>query len=297
QKALIFHREGQKFTFTKDKSRRELMREAVGENQLFFSVACTMNDADCIAAMAWFREGVAFTQDYPELASLVMENFQDKSMLKSIADYAKEADVGIADMRFELKDQELPSDEPLPAEMPERLRAALTQFMQALSDASGNAEPRLKMGQLNVTSEHQGVNRGGEPQRYWLGLSDESDGTRRLMRLAPAMEAALQRGGLVVVDEIEENLHPLLLELLISKFQSKEVNKTGAQLVFSTHSSEVFDLLRKDQIYLVDKDPASGASELYSISEFDTRTTDNIRKGYLLGKYGAIPNVELPEVT
>ena len=56
------------------------------------------------------------------------------------------------------------------------------------------------------------------------------------------------------------------------------------------------ELLRKDQLYFVDKDKENGASELYSISDFSTRTTENVRNGYLLGKYGATPNVEIEEV-
>ena len=56
------------------------------------------------------------------------------------------------------------------------------------------------------------------------------------------------------------------------------------------------ELLRKDQIYFADKNAADGASELYSLSEFSTRTTDNVRKGYLIGKYGAVPNIDIEEV-
>lgn len=56
------------------------------------------------------------------------------------------------------------------------------------------------------------------------------------------------------------------------------------------------ELLRKDQIYFVDKNNEDGTSELYSISEFSTRTSENIRKGYLVGKYGATPDIEIEEV-
>ena len=72
------------------------------------------------------------------------------------------------------------------------------------------------------------------------------------------------------MDELERELHPMLVNFIISKFQ--------------------------DQLYFADKDTADGSSELYSISEFSTRTTDNIRKGYLAGKYGATPDIELEEV-
>lgn len=66
----------------------------------------------------------------------------------------------------------------------------------------------------------------------------------------------------------------------------------------NTHNTELLsmELLRKDQLYFVDKHIDDGASELYSISTFSTRTTDNIRKGYLLGKYGAIPDIEIEQL-
>ena len=79
--------------------------------------------------------------------------------------------------------------------------------------------------------------------------------------------------------------------------QSWSVN-SGAQIVFTTHNTELMnlELLRKDQLYFVDKRDKDGASELYTISEFSTRTTENIRKGYLVGKYGATPDIEIEEV-
>ena len=90
----------------------------------------------------------------------------------------------------------------------------------------------------------------------------------------------------------------MLVDFIVSKFQSKRTNPHGAQIIFTTHNTELLnmELLRKDQLYFVDKDSEDGASELYTISEFSTRTTDNIRKGYLIGKYGAIPNIKIEEV-
>lgn len=118
------------------------------------------------------------------------------------------------------------------------------------------------------------------------------------MSLAPAIESALQNGGILLVDELERELHPMLVNFIVSKFQSKNTNRKGAQIVFTTNNTELMnmELLRKDQLYFVDKRDNDGVSELYSISEFATRTTDNIRKGYLVGKYGATPDVEIEEV-
>ena len=138
----------------------------------------------------------------------------------------------------------------------------------------------------------------GESAFYSLDLSEESDGTRKLMALAPAIESALKTGGILLVDELEREMHPMLVDYIISKFQSKATNPNGAQIVFTTHNTELMnlELLRKDQIYFVDKKDKDGTSELYTISEFSTRTTENIRKGYLVGKYGATPDIEIEEV-
>jgi len=108
----------------------------------------------------------------------------------------------------------------------------------------------------------------------------------------------LRAGGVLLVDELEKELHPQLVNFVVAKFQSKDSNKNRAQLIFTTHNTELLNLeyLRKDQIYFADKQNSDGSSELYSISEFSTRTSDNIRKAYLVGKYGATPNIEIEEV-
>lgn len=298
QKALIFSRDEQKFTFTEEKQKRNMIGEMVAENQLFFSVACTMNDSSCINAMRWFRECIFFSRDYSDIPRQLLEYYEDKNMLKAISNYAKTADLGIEDMQFEFNSKEFNGESEFPEEVPEEIRAALTQFIHALSETSNNAEVRLKMGEVTAKASHQGENRDGKKALYSLDLSDESDGTRKLMALAPAIESALQTGGLLLVDELERELHTVLVNFIVSKFQSKTANPNGAQLIFTTHNTELMnmDLLRKDQLYFADKRENDGASELYSISDFATRTTDNIRKGYLIGKYGATPNIEIEEV-
>ena len=298
QKALVFAREGQEFTFTEEKARRNLISQVVAENQLFFSVACTMNDVACSKAMTWFREKIYFSRDYSDIPRQLLEYSNDSNMLKAISDYAKAADVGIEDMKFEINSKEINEEADLPANIPEEVKAALVQFMHVLSETSNNSETHLKMGQVNATSMHQGQNKDGTSHMFSMELADESDGTRKLMAVAPAIESVLSKGGLLLVDEIEKELHPALVEFIVAKFQSKKTNPNGAQIVFTTHNTDLLsmELLRKDQLYFVDKDKKDGASELYSISDFSTRTTENVRKGYLLGKYGATPNVEIEEV-
>lgn len=298
QKALVFSREDQTFSFTEGKAKRKLISETVAENQLFFSVACTMNDTVCANAMLWFRERIFFSRDYADIPRQLIEYSDDTNMLKAISDYAKAADVGIEDMQFEISRQEVSDEQTLPESIPENMKEALTKFLHMLSETSDNSEVRLKMGEVTAVSQHQGIDKNGERELYTLELSDESDGTRKLMSIAPAIEAVLAKGGLLLVDEIERELHPVLVDFIVAKFQSKRTNPNGAQIIFTTHNTELMnmELLRRDQLYFVDKCRDDGASELYSISDMSTRTTDNIRKGYLLGKYGAAPDIEIEEV-
>jgi AAA15 family ATPase/GTPase len=298
KKSLIFNRVEQDFTFTEEKAKRTLIGEMVAENQLFFSVACTMNDGSCVAAMRWFRDQVFFSRDYSDIPQQLIEYSEDKNMLKAISDYAKAADIGIQDMQFEFNSEEIEDEASVPDNIPDEIKVALVQFMHALSESTNNGEVRLKMGEVSAKTIHQGENRNGQKVSYSLELSDESDGTRKLMALAPAIESALRTGGVLLVDELEREIHPVLVNYIVAKFQSKSSNPNGAQIIFTTHNTELMnlELLRKDQFYFVDKCDRDGTSELYTISEFSTRTTENIRKGYLVGKYGATPDIEIEEV-
>ena len=156
----------------------------------------------------------------------------------------------------------------------------------------------LKMSQVKAQSKHKGILENGEAGLFKLELEDESDGTSKRMSLAPAIESVLKRGGVLLVDEIERELHPMLVNFIVAKFQSKNSNPNGAQIIFTTHNTELMnlELLRKDQIYFADKNRNDGSSELYSVTDFMTKTADNIRKGYLAGKYGATPDLEIEEV-
>jgi hypothetical protein len=99
-------------------------------------------------------------------------------------------------------------------------------------------------------------------------------------------------GESVVIDETERSLHPSLIRQVISYFHDPDKNPSHAQLIFNTHNLELMslDLFRRDQIYFVDKSGKTGASELYSLDEFSVRVEENIRKGYLLGRFGALPS-------
>lgn len=299
QLSMVFERDHQNFTFrdNAEKKRRQLISEAVGPNQLYFAIACTMNESACQKAMSWFRENIFFSRDYTDIPSQLIEYSEKLDMLAAIKKYAENADVGIQDMNFEFRNEEI-KDASNTGDIPSGIVAALTQFAKALSDISNTSEIKLQRSEVNATSYHNGLKSDGSEALFELQLADESDGTRKLMALAPAMERALECGGLLLVDELEKEMHPLMVEMIVSKFQSQSSNPNHAQIIFTTHDTELLNmnLLRKDQLYFADKSKKDGASELYSISELQTPTNENIRKGYLLGKYGGTPDIEIEEV-
>lgn len=254
-----------------------------------------MNYEPCIKAMRWFRTKLFFSRDYSDLGKNLIDYREDTEMLNSIVSIAKIADLGIADMQFEINNKlisdidELPDD--LSMEKKLQIEKALAQFRESLTGSADDMAGAIQYNEIKATSLHTGVDKYGRKTVYPLNLYDESDGTIRLMARATAMESALKNGGLFIIDEIEERLHPILVEYIISQFQKN--NKNKAQLIFTTHSTDIMnrEMLRRDQYYLVDKDGQTGATELYSVYDFSIRNDEKIGKAYLLGKYGAIPFV------
>ena len=119
-------------------------------------------------------------------------------------------------------------------------------------------------------------------------IDEESDGTVRLFDLIPAIYSAIGGENSVIIDEIDQSIHPALLKELIKKFSSD--NDTKGQLIFTTHESNLLDqeIFRRDEIWFVEKDK-NGETTLYPLSDYDVRADLDIRKGYLLGRFGAIP--------
>lgn len=85
----------------------------------------------------------------------------------------------------------------------------------------------------------------------------------------------------------------MLVEYVVSRYQRKSSNQNNAQIIFTTHETALLnqEVLRRDQIYFVDKKRNDGSSSLYSLVEFNVRNYMNILKGYLLGKFGAVPEI------
>ena len=120
-------------------------------------------------------------------------------------------------------------------------------------------------------------------------LFEESDGTQRLLDLLPAFYDTLELDITYIIDEIDRSIHPALLHKLTSKIMANETTK--GQLIFTTHESNLLDLdiFRQDEIWFAEKDKITGSTQLYSLSDYKPRFDLDIRKGYLRGRFGAIP--------
>lgn len=123
----------------------------------------------------------------------------------------------------------------------------------------------------------------------------ESKGTIHLIRLLQPFIDALENGGVVVLDEMDASLHFEIVVSLIRIFNNKELNKKGAQLIFNTHNPIYLDgeLLRHDQIVMVEKNKTTLTSNIYALSDYKLRPEERILKNYLAGKYGALPHMDL----
>ena len=131
---------------------------------------------------------------------------------------------------------------------------------------------------------------------YELPFSQESDGTKKLISALPVLLLALQEGRLVIIDELDAKLHPKLLRYVISLFKSKEINKYGAQILFTSHDMYTLKntVFLRDEIWFAAETP-SHESEIYSLHEIRGEDNDRIKntaaydKQYLEGRYGADP--------
>jgi AAA15 family ATPase/GTPase len=132
--------------------------------------------------------------------------------------------------------------------------------------------------------EHTGKNN----ENVVFNLDEESDGTVRLLDFIPAFKDLITKRKVILIDEIERSIHPLLIKELIKKFSFDD--NTLGQFIFSTHESNLLDqnIFRQDEIWFAEKNK-QGSTELYSLSDFKEHNTIDIRKGYLNGRYGSIP--------
>ncbi|PSK95724.1 hypothetical protein CLV63_114157 [Murinocardiopsis flavida] len=134
-----------------------------------------------------------------------------------------------------------------------------------------------------------------------LSIDEESDGTRSWISLVGPLIQVLRQGDVFLVDEIDSSLHPMISSTMIKMFKDPDINPRGAQLIFASHDTTLLGtmlenkLLDRDEVWFTEKD-AHGATSLFSLAEFRPRGTENAERGYLQGRYGAVPFVDFSEI-
>jgi uncharacterized protein len=126
----------------------------------------------------------------------------------------------------------------------------------------------------------------------WLEPQFESAGTQRLLAFTGPVLDAIDRGALLVIDELDGNLHPLITRFLLRLLHDPDVSRHGAQLWATTHDTTLLDtdLVRRDQVWFTEKDEQQ-VSRLVPLTDFSPRKNEALERGYLRGRYGGVPFV------
>ncbi len=280
--SMIFERKNTneyKFTQNEEKELNSI-KDKNTENKLLLATATTWNYGKTREAYMWFANSIDTYSDYETLQNRVLEKFdndQDGSLKKFTINLLREAEININD--YNIKTENMTKDD-----MVAFIHDPVIQgILKNSSDINGVSRTVLTAHEIEDKEE-------GNIQ-YFLNMQEESLGTQNLFFLSPILKETFEQGKVAVIDEIDRSLHPMLVKYIVELFHNPKVNIHNAQLLFNTHDTNLLslDIFRRDQIYFVEKDYSKGTTELYSLDEFSVRKQENIRKGYLQGRYGSIP--------
>jgi len=250
------------------KGAKNLWEGATRPNALFLSIAVQLNSEALLPVFDWFANRlVIFNEQTPLSPQVSVQMLKQDAQRKAICDFLRAADISIADI--EVATQQA---------MVHTIHVDLATGKRG-ETASEQAVDEVKF--HHVTEHGQAV----------FDLMDESSGTRNLLFLTGPILDILNKGLTLVVDELDTSLHTLLVQALVRLFHRPEVNTGGAQLVFTTHDTSLLDaygLFRRDQIWFVEKRPDQSSS-LYPLLDFSPRKNEALERGYLQGRYGALP--------
>lgn len=257
------------------------------DNGLVLGLLSKFGVEDCATVFRWFSDSLAIHNkgqdvlDYP----LMLKKLKDlgEAGFSSAIQAVKSADLGITGAQLTVDD--------LTDEERENQRVATDKVKAIFEALIGEAIEPVGSPDKKITFQFQHLIGG---RSVGLGFEDESLGTVTMLGLAVDFLDAIANGKTLVVDEIERSLHPVLLRNLVALFFDRELNKSNAQLIFTTHDLSILadDILRRDQFWFVQKDPMEGFSDLYPLSDYSPRKDDNLLNRYLYGAYGAVPFIE-----
>lgn len=272
KKATIFERiKTTQFKFTIDEKEQKLISERTLPNVLYLSKATQENYQKTAPAFDWFLNNlqVITATEHPGLVDFTVNLLKkDETSKKYILKALLEADVGIDDISTISKKISTKEFKGLPPEIAKVIFG-----------------DKQEVDAYQIQTVHKGV--------IFDFQEEESEGTRRIFSLIGPWIDSLRHGRTLLVDELDTKLHHLLNLFLIGLFHDPTQNKTNAQLIFTTHNTNLLDqdVFRRDQVWFTEK-KENGSSDLYSLTEYKPRNDKDIEKGYLAGKYGALPFIK-----
>ncbi len=248
---------------------REQWKAATHYKALFLSTAKMLNSEEHSERLKsifdWFTQTLTvFSSGSDILNSLTVKQCLDADYKQKIVAFLASADLNIVDLKVETQ---VTTEKDLPLTFPLEMKPLL--------------------GKKHIKFLHTDTNHS-----VLFDADDESEGTRKLFALAGPLIEILEMGHILLVDELNNSLHPTMMQFLIRLFHNQTLNKRGAQLIFTTHDSSILDetLLRRDQIWLIEKD-SEQATQLYPLTDFKPRQNEAWQRDYLEGRYGALPSI------
>ena len=284
----------------KDEEKVDLLAKIGGPgNQTFLATSnATLKESDLPGhvgnVLHWFENQLQLMAPDESIEPVGHMLADNANFRKFAGDFLRSSSTGIQDL--DVEKEELTEQE-LERVIPKGLLPIILRNLEENPDGIGIVQ--LPNGQelilerananrfyrLSVHSTHNLS--GGIDTR--LPLSEESDGTRRLLQLLPALHLAKLQGTTYFIDEIDRSMHPMLIWKFLESFLAA-CNSQESQIIVTTHESNLLDLdlLRRDEIWFAEKD-STLSTNLYSLSDFKVRKDLEIRKHYLQGRFGAVP--------
>jgi hypothetical protein len=257
------------------KGERDSWRNQTRKDALFLTTAVHLNAESLKVPFTWITEGLkALYKDDVSTVGVTASFFSGEGWKERVLKLLKDVDISLADIEVEGNNLLQSSDfTQLPKSVQERLR-----------ETNPDAE-EYDVQTVRLDNTDKGVR---------LPLYEESTGTQMLFDLIGPWFSVLDHGLTLVVDELNNSLHPLAFQHMVSLFCDPKINKNGAQLVFTTHDTSVTenDCIHRDQIWLVEKGDDL-ASVLTPLSDFKPRDTNGFQKDYLHGRFGAVPRLRV----
>lgn len=253
---------------------RETWKKATRPQALFLTTAAQLNSDLLKPLFDWFGNGLVVINNVGLLSlGLTLQRFDEAGFKERVLEVLRAADVHLADIKIESKTGQQVNFSFEPGKTPTVV---------------------TREGELpDITFGHRVE--GGET--VYFDRRFESFGTQRLLAFIGPVLDAIEKGKLLVIDDVDASLHPMVTRFVVSLFHDPAVSKHDAQLWITSHDTTLLDsdVMRRDQFWFVDKD-ARQASVLVPLTDFSPRKNEALERGYLRGRYGGVPFISSPRL-